>query len=89
MAFSDFLARFKPKKRKADKARRKLMANAEKALRMKEEAGPTTHIPKHQTAREGMHQDPHQVEIDNSRGREADFTSQLGRSKAPRSGDAS
>lgn len=89
MGFSDFLARFSPKKRKAEKARHELMANAEKALRMKQEAGPTAHIPEHQTPHEGMQQDPHQVEIDSTRGREAGFTPQLKRSKVARSGDAS
>jgi hypothetical protein len=89
MAFSDFLSRFNPKKRKAEQARQELMANAEKALRMKQEAGPAAHIPEHQTSHEGMQQDPHQVEIDSIRGREAGFTPQLKRSKVARSGDAS
>lgn len=87
MAFSDFLSRLSPKKRKAEKAREELMANAEKALRMKQEAGPQTHIPEHQTPHEGM--DPHNVELDRSSGREAGFTPQLKRSRVARSGDAS
>jgi hypothetical protein len=89
MAFSNFLARLNPKKRKAEKARQELMANAEKALHMKQEAGPTANIPEHQTSHEGMKQDPHQVEIDSTRGREAGFTPQLKRSRVARSGDAS
>ncbi|NBJ09673.1 hypothetical protein [Microvirga arsenatis] len=89
MALFDFFARFSPSKRKAEKARQELMANAEKALRMKQEAGPQTNIPEHQTAHEGMQKDPHMVEFDRSSGREAGFTPQLKRSKVARSGDAS
>ena len=93
MALSDLIARLSPKKRKAEqaeKAREELKANAEKALRMKQEAGPQTKIPEHQTSHEGMHQqDPHPVEVDATRGREAGFTPQLKRSKVARSGDAS
>jgi hypothetical protein len=92
MALSDLIARISPSRRraeKAEKARDELKANAEKALRMKQEAGPQTNIPDHQTAHEGMHGDPNRVEIDASRGREAGFTPQLKRSKVARSGDAS
>ena len=92
MALSDLFAFLNPKKRKAEqaeKARHDLVANAEKALRMKQEAGPQANIPEHQTSHEGMHQDPHQVEIDATRGREAGFTPQLKRSRVARSGDAS
>lgn len=89
MAFSDLLARFSPKKRKAEQARQELMANAEKALRMKQEAGSQTHIPEHQTSHEGMQKDPNMVEFDRNSGREAGFTPQLKRSKVARSGDAS
>ncbi|WP_414472966.1 hypothetical protein [Microvirga sp. M2] len=89
MGFSDLLARFNPKKRKAEQARQELMANAEKALRMKQEAGSTANIPEHQTSHEGMQNDPHKVEFDRSGGREAGFTPQLKRSKVARSGDAS
>ena len=91
MVLSKMISRLSPKKRqaeKADKAREELKANAEKALRMKQEAGPTAHIPEHQTANEGMHQDPHRVEFDSS-DREAGFTPQMKRSKVARSGDAS
>ncbi|MBA1154883.1 hypothetical protein [Microvirga mediterraneensis] len=92
MALSDLISRLSPKKRKAEqaeKAREELKANAEKALRMKQEAGPQTNIPEHQTSHEGMHQDLHRVEVDATRGREAGFTPQLKRSKVARSGDAS
>jgi hypothetical protein len=87
MALSDIFARFSPKKRRADKAREELKANAEKALRMKQEADTGTHIPPHQTANEGMR--------DNSAGgdhipaREAFNTPELKRSRVARSGDAS
>lgn len=87
MVFSNFLSRLSPKKRKAEKARQELMANAEKALRMKQEAGPSANIPEHQTSHEGMQGDTHRVEVD--RAREAGFTPQLKRSKVARSGDAS
>lgn len=89
MALSDLISRLSPKKRKAEKAREELKANAEKALRMKQEAGPAANIPEHQTPHEGMKQDPHMVEFDHSSGREAGFTPQLKRSKVARSGDAS
>jgi hypothetical protein len=52
MALSDLFARLSPSRRRAEqaeKARDELKANAEKALRMKQEAGPSDHIP----AREG------------------------------------
>ncbi len=87
MAFSNLISRLSPKKRKAEKAKEELKANAEKALRMKQEAGPTAHIPEHQTSHEGMHADTHHVEVD--RGREAGFTPQMKRSRVARSGDAS
>ncbi|MGO4388022.1 hypothetical protein AB4Y85_10825 [Microvirga sp. 2YAF29] len=86
MALSDLISRISPKKGKAEKAREELKANAEKALRMKQEAGPATHIPQHQTTHEGM-QDHHHVEVD--RARDAGFTPQMKRSKVARSGDAS
>ena len=89
MALSDLFARFSPSKRKAETSRQELMENAEKALRMKQEAGPQTNIPEHQTSHDGMQKDPHMVEFDRSSGREAGFTPQLKRSKVARSGDAS
>ena len=64
-----------------------LQKNMEKALHMKQEAGSPTHIPEHQTAREGMQpaDDPHMS--DAARGAEAGFTPQLKRSRVARSGD--
>lgn len=87
MAFSDLLSRLSPKKRKAEKARQELVANAEKALRMKQEAGPMTHIPDHQTANEGMN--PKTTNEDHIPAREGYFEPELKRTKVARSGDAS
>jgi len=87
MAFSDLLSRLSPKKRKAEKARQELVANAEKALRMKQEAGPQTHIPEHQTPREGMN--PKTTNEDHIPAREGYFEPELKRTKVARSGDAS
>ncbi|MCB8823070.1 hypothetical protein [Microvirga rosea] len=86
---TDALSRLSPKKRRAEKARAELRANAEKALRMKQEADTGTHIPPHQTSHEGMRKDPSMMDFDRSSGREAGFTPQLKRSKVARSGDAS
>ena len=86
MGFSDLLARFSPKKRKAEQARQELMANAEKALRMKQEAGPTANIPEHQTAHEGMN--PKTTNEDHIPAREGYFEPELKRTKVARSGDA-
>ncbi|QFU17817.1 hypothetical protein [Microvirga thermotolerans] len=83
------LSRLSPKKRRAEKAREELRANAEKALRMKQEAEPAAHIPPHRTAHEGMRKDPSMADFDRSSGREAAFTPQLKRSRVARSGDAS
>ena len=87
MALSDIFSMFSPKKRKAEKAREELMANAEKALRMKQEAGPQTHIPEHQTANEGMN--PKTTNEDHIPAREGYFEPELKRTKVARSGDAS
>ena len=64
-----------------------LQANMEKALHMKQTAGPQTHVPEHQTARDGMHpaEDPDMSGA--TRGAEAGFTPQLKRSRVARSGD--
>jgi hypothetical protein len=68
-------------------SRSELQKNMEKALHMKQEAGPRTSTPEHRTAREGMKapDDPHMS--DATRGAEAGFTPQLKRSKVARSGD--
>ncbi len=87
MALSDLFARFSPKRRKAEKARQELMENAQKALRMKQEAGPMTSIPEHQTAHEGMN--PKTTNEDHIPAREGYFESELKRTKVARSGDAS
>jgi hypothetical protein len=87
MTFSELLSRISPKKRKAEKAREELMANAEKALRMKQEAGPSAHIPDHQTANEGMN--PKTTNEDHIPAREGYFEPELKRTKVARSGDAS
>jgi hypothetical protein len=87
MALSDIFSMFSPKKRKAEKAREELMSNAEKALRMKKEAGPQTHIPEHQTANEGMN--PKTTNEDHIPAREGYFEPELKRTKVARSGDAS
>ena len=90
MALSDFFALLSPSKRraeKANKARDELKANAEKALRMKQEAGPSAHIPPHQTANEGMN--PKTTNEDHIPAREGYFEPELKRTKVARSGDAS
>ena len=89
MALSNFLSWLNPGKRRADRARDELKANAEKALRMKQEADTGTRVPPHQTPNEGMRVKPSAPEADAERGREAGFTPQLKRSKVARSGDAS
>ena len=87
MALSDIFSMFSPKKRKAEKAREELMANAEKALRMKQEAGPQSTIPEHQTANEVMN--PKTTNEDHIPAREGYFTPELKRTNVARSGDAS
>ena len=75
MALFDFFARFSPRKRRAEKAREELKANAEKALRMKQENGTGTNIPPHQTAHEGMR--PNTTNEDHIPAREGYFTPEL------------
>jgi hypothetical protein len=87
MALFDIFSRLNPKKRRAEKAREELRANAEKALRMKQEADSGTHIPPHQTANEGMRN--HSSNEDHIPAREGYFTPELKRTKVARSGDAS
>ena len=89
MGLSNFFSWLNPKRARAERARAELMANAEKALRMKQEGDTGTKIPEHQTAHEGMRVGPAAREADANRGREAGFTPQLKRSKVARSGDAS
>ena len=74
-----------PRARKAERAKAELMSNAEKALRMKQEAGPQTNIPGHQTANEGMKPKP--AGGDHLPSRQGDFTPELKRSHVARAGD--
>lgn len=85
MALSDLFARFSPSKRRAEKAREELKANAEKALRMKQESDTGPNIPPHQTAHEGMRD--HSSNEDHIPAREGYFTPELKRTKVARSGD--
>jgi hypothetical protein len=87
MGMSNFLSWLSPKRRRADQARAELKANAEKALRMKQESDTGRRIPPHQTSNEGMHPEPAMLGTDV--GREASFTPELKRSRVARSGDAS
>jgi len=88
MALSNFFSWLNPKKARADRAREELKANAEKALRMKQEAETGSHIPPHQTAHEGM-RDHTDHNRDHIPAREGYFTPELKRTKVARSGDAS
>ena len=76
-----------PKARRAENATAELRANAEKALRMKQEANAGAHIPPHQSANEGMR--PKETNEDHIPAREGYFTPELKRTKVARSGDAS
>ena len=76
-----------PKARRAESANAELRANAEKALRMKQEAGTGSHIPPHATAHEGMR--VRESQEDHTPAREGYFTPELKRTKVARSGDAS
>ena len=95
MDLSKMISRLNPKKRKAEqaekaeKAREELKANAEKALRMKQESGVGATIPEHRTPHEGMPNTPASAGAERDTGREAGFTPQLKRSRVARSGDAS
>lgn len=88
MALSDILAIFSPSKRRAEraeKARDELKANAEKALRMKQENETGANIPPHRTAHEGMQPNP--TDEDHIPAREGYYTPELKRSRVARSGD--
>jgi hypothetical protein len=80
------LSRLSPKRRRAEKARDELRANAEKALRMKQENDSGSHVPPHRTAHEGM---PNQGQSGEAHSRQSDFNTQMGRSAGGRAGDAS
>ena len=65
-----------------------LQQNAEKALRMKQEAGPQTNIPEHKTPHEGGVQGGQVGYSDTGVGQESTYTSNLKRSHNARTGDA-
>jgi hypothetical protein len=89
MPLSSVLKWLSPRARREEKAQQAnsdLRANAEKALRMKQDAGAQAKIPPHQTANEGMQSA--NVNTDVSRGsQQGGFEPQLKRSKVARSGD--
>src|SRR4051794_24405647 len=64
-----------------------LQRNMEKALRMKQEAGPQTNIPEHRTAHEGGVQGSQVNYSDTAVGKEPTYTPNLKRSHVARSGD--
>jgi len=64
-----------------------LRQNMEKAPAMKQEAGPQTSIPEHQTRHEGGVQGGQVNRTDTSVGTEATYTRNLKRSRVARSGD--
>jgi hypothetical protein len=64
-----------------------LKQNMEKALAMKQEAGPQTSIPEHQTAHNGAVEGSQVNRTDTGVGTEATFTRNLKRSRVARSGD--
>jgi hypothetical protein len=65
-----------------------LQQNAEKALKMKQEAGPQTNIPEHRTSHEGGVGEPQKGYTDTELGKESTYTSNLKRSHNARVGDA-
>jgi hypothetical protein len=64
-----------------------LQRNAQKALDMKRQAGPQTHIPAHQTAHEGGVHAAQRDYTDGELNKEATYTSNLKRSHNARTGD--
>jgi hypothetical protein len=64
-----------------------LQENMEKALAMKQEAGPQTTIPEHQTRHEGGVQGSQVDPTDTAVGTEGTYTRNLKRSHVARSGD--
>jgi len=65
-----------------------LQQNMEKALRMKQEAGPQTNIPDHVTSHEGGVRGGQMGYTDTALGKEGTFTENTGRSRGARAGDA-
>jgi hypothetical protein len=66
-----------------------LRENAEKALQMKQAAGPQTTTPEHRTSHEGEIQGGQVGYSDTALGKESTYTSNLKRSHNARSGDGS
>jgi hypothetical protein len=64
-----------------------LQQNMEKALAMKQEAGPQTNIPEHETGRRGEVEGAQVNYTDTRVGTEATYTRNLKRSRVARSGD--
>jgi hypothetical protein len=89
MSLSDLFARLNPRKRRAEKAREELKANAEKALRMKQEADSGTRIPPHRTSHDGGVKGEQLGMTDADAGSQGAFTPKLKRTGVARSGDAS
>ena len=65
-----------------------LQQNMEKALRMKQEAGPQTNIPDHVTSHEGGVRGSQVGYTDTAVGKEGTFTENTGRSRGARASDA-
>lgn len=76
------------KDEQGDPGKSTLQENADKALRMKQKAGPKTNIPEHQTSREGSVQGSQVGYTDTAVGQESTYTSNLKRSHNARTGDA-
>lgn len=66
-----------------------LKRNMEKALHMKQQAGPQAKIPPHQTARDGAIHGEQRDATDRDAASEGTFTPKFKRSHVARSGDAS
>jgi hypothetical protein len=64
-----------------------LKQNMEKALAMKQEAGPQTSIPEHQTSHEGGVSGQQMSMTDRDAGSQGSYQPQLKRSRVARSGD--
>jgi hypothetical protein len=69
-------------------AHRELVENAHKALEMKQQAGPQTNIPDHQTSHESKIKGPQFGMTDRDAGSEGSHQPQLKRSQVARSGDS-
>jgi hypothetical protein len=72
----------------AEAANRELVDNAHKALEMKQQAGPQTNIPDHQTSHGSKIKGPQFGMTDRDAGSEGSHQPQLKRSQVARSGDS-